>query len=56
MNVTLNGTACTNEGCFTFASNPDAQSSLQQEIQKINADLKKVPIYPILSIGFGYRF
>jgi hypothetical protein len=54
--VTLNGTACTSDGCFTFSDSPEAQAYLQQEILKLNNDLKKVPIYPIVSIGLGYRF
>jgi hypothetical protein len=56
INVTLNGTACTSDGCFAFADNADAQSSLKQEVQKFNNDLAKVPVYPILSLGFAYSF
>jgi hypothetical protein len=56
INVTLNGTACADGGCFTFATNPDAQSSLKQEIHKLNEDLKRVPVYPIVSVGLDYRF
>ncbi|MBS1799332.1 MAG: hypothetical protein JSS95_05850 [Acidobacteria bacterium] len=56
IDVTLNGTACTNEGCFTFAKNQEAQTSLQEEIKKLNNDLESYPIYPIVSIGFAYRF
>jgi hypothetical protein len=56
INVTLNGTACTTEGCFTFADNADAQASLKQEIHKFNEDLKRIPIYPIISIGLAYSF
>ncbi len=52
----LNGTACQQDGCFTFAENPEALRSLRQEIGKINDSLSDVPIYPILSIGVGYRF
>lgn len=52
----LNGTACQSDGCFTFAENPDALRSLHQEIEKINDNLSDVPIYPIVSIGIGYRF
>ena len=33
-----------------------ALDSLKDEIHKINEDLKRVPVYPILSIGVGYRF
>ncbi|MBS1822940.1 MAG: hypothetical protein JST61_13375 [Acidobacteria bacterium] len=56
IDVTLNGTACTSEGCFTFAKNQEAQDSLQAEIKKLNNDLESYPIYPIVSIGFAYRF
>jgi hypothetical protein len=56
IDVTLNGTACTNEGCFTFAKNQEAQDSLQAEIKKLNNELESYPVYPIVSIGFAYRF
>jgi hypothetical protein len=56
INVTLNGTACTYEGCFTFADNQEAQQSMQQEIEKLNNRLSSYPVYPIVSIGFAYRF
>jgi hypothetical protein len=56
INVNLTGTACTNEGCTSFVSNSEAQASLKQEIKKINEDLKRVPVYPILSLGVAYHF
>ena len=56
IDVTLNGTACTNEGCFTFANNQEAQDSLQAEIKKLNRNLESYPVYPIVSIGVAYRF
>jgi len=56
IDVTLNGTACTNEGCFTFADNPEAQDSLKAEIQKLNNRLESYPVYPIVSLGIAYRF
>jgi hypothetical protein len=56
INVNLTGTACTNQGCTSFAANSEAQASLTQEIQKIDEDLKKVPVYPILSLGVAYHF
>jgi hypothetical protein len=56
INVNLTGTACNNGGCASFANNAEAQASLQQEIQKINEDLKKLPVYPILSLGLAYHF
>jgi len=56
INVNLTGTACTSDGCVGFANNAVAQASLQQEIRKINEDLKKLPVYPILSLGLAYHF
>jgi len=56
IDMTLNGTACTYDGCFTFAENQDAQQSLREEIAKLNEKLKRVPIYPIASFGVAYRF
>jgi hypothetical protein len=56
INVNLNGTACTQEGCVNFAGNADAQSSLRQEISTLNEDLKRFPVYPIMSLGFAYHF
>ncbi|WP_263365278.1 hypothetical protein [Edaphobacter bradus] len=56
INVILDGTACTSQGCFAFSQNPEAQASLKQEIQKLNNKLKVFPVYPILSTGISYRF
>jgi hypothetical protein len=56
IDVNLNGTACTTDGCVNFASNAEAQASLKQEISDINEDLKRIPVYPIVSLGFAYRF
>lgn len=56
VDVKLNGTACTYEGCFDVAKNPEAQKSLQEEIDKLNHSLKSFPVYPIISLGLAYRF
>lgn len=56
IDVTLNGTACTLEGCFTFAQNAEAQDSLKAEIRKLNNQLASYPVYPIVSLGANYRF
>jgi hypothetical protein len=56
INLTLNGTACTTEGCVSFADNKQAQDSLKQEVHNLNEDLKRVPVFPILSLGVAYRF
>jgi hypothetical protein len=56
INVNLTGSACTNDGCVSFANNAEAQASLKQEIQTLNEDLKRLPVYPILSLGLAYHF
>jgi hypothetical protein len=56
MNVTLTGTACQQDGCFSFAENEEAQQSLRDEVRDINDTLSDIPVFPVLKIGFGYRF
>jgi hypothetical protein len=52
----LVGTACQQDGCFSFAENDEAQQSLKNQVKDINDTLSDIPVYPILSIGFAYRF
>jgi hypothetical protein len=54
--VSLNGTACTTEGCVNFVSNQEAQTYLKQEVHNLNEDLKRYPVFPIVSLGVSYRF
>lgn len=56
INATLMGTACQQDGCFSFAENDEAQQSLKNELKDINDTLSDIPVYPVLSIGFAYRF
>ena len=56
INVALDGTACTTQGCVAFASNAEAQAALKQEVHNLNEDLKRVPVYPILTVGVAYHF
>jgi hypothetical protein len=56
INVALNGTACTTDGCVNFSQNADAQKFLKQEINILNEDLKHYPVFPIVSVGLAYRF
>ncbi len=56
MNVILAGTACTVEGCFNAGTDPDTQANLKQEISDINQTVKKIPVFPIVSLGFAVRF
>jgi hypothetical protein len=56
MNVILAGTACTVQGCFNAGTDPDTQANLKQEISDINQTVKKIPVFPIVSLGFAVRF
>jgi hypothetical protein len=56
ISVTLKGTACSQQGCQSFAQNQQAQASVQLEVYKLNEDLKRLPVYPIVSMGVAYRF
>jgi hypothetical protein len=56
ISVNLAGTACTPQGCANFATNVQAQNYLKQEIHDLNEDLKKFPVFPIVSIGVAYHF
>jgi hypothetical protein len=56
-NFDLSGTACDSHGsCGNIATEPDAQADLNAERAKWRDTLSDIPIYPILSIGFSYRF
>ena len=54
--VILAGTACTVQGCFNAGTDPDTQANLKQEISDINQTVKKLPVFPIVSLGFAVRF
>jgi hypothetical protein len=54
--VALSGTACTTDGCVDMATDPATQNDLKQEVSDVNDDLSSFPIYPIVSVGFAYRF
>jgi hypothetical protein len=56
ISVALHGTACTTEGCVNFAGNAQAQTYVQQEVHTLNEDLKRYPVFPIVSIGMAYHF
>ncbi|MGH9596701.1 MAG: hypothetical protein ACRD3K_07885, partial [Edaphobacter sp.] len=56
ISVNLVGTACTPQGCANFATNVAAQNHLKQEVHDLNEDLKKFPIFPIVSFGVAYHF
>lgn len=56
ISVALHGTACTTDGCVNFAGNAQAQTYVQQEVHTLNEDLKRYPVFPIVSIGVAYHF
>jgi hypothetical protein len=56
--LSLAGSACAPNGanCRDAASDPSVQSSLNSEVAKLNRDAEPYKVYPIISVGFGYRF
>jgi hypothetical protein len=56
--LSLAGSACAPNGanCRDAATDPTVQSSLQSEVAKLNRDAESYKVYPILSVGFGYKF
>lgn len=58
LTLNLSGTACqvNTVNCFNAATDPQFQSNVRGEEQQINDDLKALQVFPILSIGVGYRF
>ncbi|HEX3968344.1 MAG TPA: hypothetical protein VHW70_10295 [Edaphobacter sp.] len=56
ISVALTGTACTTDGCVNFAGNAQAQGFLKEEVHNLNEDLKRYPVFPIVSIGMAYHF
>lgn len=56
ISVTLTGTACVTDGCVSFGASAPAQSFVKQEVHVLNEDLKRYPVFPIVSIGAAYRF
>jgi hypothetical protein len=58
VSLTLTGSACAPNGtnCRNAATDPAVQSSLQSEVAKLNRNAEPYKVYPIISVGFGYRF
>jgi hypothetical protein len=54
----LTGNVCdpTGANCRAIASDPTVQSNIVGQQNKVNGDLKAFRFYPIVSVGFGYRF
>lgn len=56
--ISLAGGACDASGlnCADAATDPTFQSNVQAEQAKINKDVSPFKFYPLISVGFGYRF
>jgi hypothetical protein len=55
--LALNGTACDQSGvCRNAATDPVVLSDIQAQQTKLNNDMSFFKYYPIISIGFGYKF
>jgi len=57
--IALQGTACTDPlqtNCVDAATDPTVQSNILAQQNKLNSKGKYAQYWPILSMGFGYRF
>ena len=56
--LNLQGSVCDAPGvnCRTIASDATVQSQILSEQTKINNSMSFFKVYPIISVGFGYRF
>jgi hypothetical protein len=55
--LTLTGSACDPSGVnCRSTSDPTIQNHVQSEQSKINNDINFIQVYPIISIGFGFKF
>src|SRR5215467_4706575 len=56
--LALSGGACDSTGvfCQDINSDPTFQSNVQAEQDKLNKDMSSFKFYPLISVGFGYRF
>ena len=56
--LTLAGTACDSSGvnCQNAATNSTIQSNVISEQSKVNDSMSFFKAYPIISVGFGYKF
>jgi len=56
--LNLNGGTCDTSGqfCADISGNSDVQANIRAEQTKLNEDLEPFKYYPVLSLGFGWRF
>ena len=53
--INMQGGVCNNEGCGS-SNDADFQANVQAQQRKINENLKRIQVYPILTTGVTYRF
>jgi hypothetical protein len=53
--INMQGGVCNDQGCGS-ANDPDFQQNVQQQQAKINEQMKRIQVYPILTTGVAYRF
>ena len=56
INLKLIGTACTNQGCFDAATDPQVQANVVKEVTTLQSDIRFLQVYPIVSLGLACRF
>jgi len=54
----LSGNVCTSPGvnCVNAATDPNVQANVVSEQTKLNNSMSFFKVYPIISVGFGYKF
>ena len=57
-NLSVAGNVCDEPGlnCRNAATDPTVQSNIIEEQNKINNSMRWFKVYPIISVGFGYKF
>ena len=56
LNLKLSGTACTTQGCFNAATDPQVQANVTKEVNTLQSDIRFLQVYPIVSLGLACRF
>lgn len=56
--LNLNGATCTSSGtqCQSISTNSTIQADIRAQQDKINRDLSFFKYFPVISLGFGYKF
>lgn len=56
--LSLSGNVCNvnGTGCRSIGSDTTVQNNIKSEQDKINNNISALKVYPVISIGFGYKF